>query len=157
MLQEVSTSAYGSQAAKVFKMISDCVMAIDERLGENLFAADTIDSTKLHHEPVILRGRQQEIAKIFSLIRRPYITTDKKSKWVVFQSATKETSSTYKPETPKQGQMPNCYGLSAKDAIEMLHSLGLRVRVSGYGKVSAQSIKAGTPIKEGKTVLLNLK
>lgn len=157
MLQEVSTSAYGSQAARVFKMISDCVMAIDERLSEDLFASTEVDSAKLRQEPVMLRGNQQEIAKVFRLIGRKYTTTDMRSKWVVYQSATAETPSTYKPEQPTQGRMPNCYGLSAKDAVEMLHSLGLKVRLTGYGKVASQSPKAGTAIKKGATVMVNLR
>lgn len=157
MLEEVDAKAFGTQAAVVFKMISDCVMAIDERLSEDLFSSTTVDSTKLRQEPMLLRGNQQEIAKIFSLIGRQYVTTDKNSKWVVYQSATKEEPSTYKPDKVTKGQMPNCYGLSAKDAVEMLHSLGLKVRLSGYGKVSSQSPKAGSSIKTGGIVVLTLK
>lgn len=157
MLQEVSTSAYGAQAAEVFKMISDCVMAIDERLSEDLFASTTVDSAKLRQEPVMVRGNQQEIAKIFGLIGRPYVTTDKNSKWVVFHSATNDSPSTYMPEKPTQGRMPNCYGMSAKDAVELLHSLGLKVRLSGYGKVSSQIPKAGSSVAKGETVKVNLK
>lgn len=157
MLQEVSTSAYGAQAAEVFKMISDCVMAIDERLSEDLFASTAVDSTKLRQEPVMLRGNQQEIAKIFGLLGRSYVTTAKDSTWVVYQSATKDSPSTYMPDKIEKGKMPNCYGMSAKDAVKLLHSLGLKVRLSGYGKVSSQIPKAGSSVAKGETVKVNLK
>ena len=61
------------------------------------------------------------------------------------------------PEKPVQGRMPNCRGMSAKDAVEMLHSLGLKVRLTGYGKVSSQSPQSGAAVKKGTTVVLNLK
>ena len=157
MLQEVSTSAYGAQAAEVFKMISDCVMAIDERLSEDLFASTTADSTKLQQEPVMLRGNQQEIAKIFGLLGRSYVTTDKDSTWVVYQSATKDSPSAYMPDKIEKGKMPNCYGMTAKDAIALLHENGYRVKVSGYGKVVSQQPKAGTTAATGSTVVLTLR
>jgi cell division protein FtsI (penicillin-binding protein 3) len=157
MLEEVDAKAFGTQAAVVFKMISDCVMAIDERLGEDLFSVDKVDSTKLNQEPVLLRGNQKEIEQVYGIIGRPYTTTDKGSKWVVYHSASKDSPSTYQPESPKQGKVPNCYGLSAKDAVELLHSLGFKVRITGYGKVASQSLRAGSEAKKGTTVVVNLK
>lgn len=157
MLENVDQSAFGTQAARVFQMISDCVMAIDERLSEDMAALAPVDSTKLQQEPVLLRGNQQEIARIYNLIGRTYTTSDHSSTWVVWQSAAEGIAATYRPEKPTQGRMPNCYGMSAKDAVVLLHSQGLKVRLSGYGKVSSQSPKAGSAVKKGATVVVNLK
>ena len=63
----------------------------------------------------------------------------------------------YQPETPVQGRMPNCQGMTAKDAIALLHSVGLKVRVKGYGKVVSQSLMAGTAVSKGTVVEINLK
>lgn len=157
MLENMSTRTFGTQAAKVFKMISDCVMAIDERLSEDLFSSTEVDSTKLLQDPVLLRGNQRAITRAYQIIGRTYNTTAPNSKWVVYQSATPESPSTYQAEIPVKGRMPNCYGMSAKDAIEMLHSEGMKVRISGYGKVFSQTPSTGSPIKKGTTVVLNLK
>ena len=153
----MSTRTFGTQAAQVFKMISDCVMAIDERLSEDLFSSTEVDSTKLLQDPVLLRGNQRAITRAYQIIGRTYNTTAPNSKWVVYQSATPESPSTYQAEIPVKGRMPNCYGMSAKDAIEMLHSEGMKVRISGYGKVFSQTPSTGSPIKKGTTVVLNLK
>ena len=137
MLENMSTRTFGTQAAKVFKMISDCVMAIDERLSEDLFATTQIDSTKLQQEPVVLRGNLKDIARACHLIGRANVKVQ--------------------TEKPTPGRVPNCRGMSAKDAIEVLHSVGLKVRVTGYGKVASQSPNAGTAVKKGATVVLNLR
>jgi cell division protein FtsI (penicillin-binding protein 3) len=47
--------------------------------------------------------------------------------------------------------------MSAKDAIALLHSMGFKARVSGYGKVASQQPKGGSAAKSGATVVLNLK
>ena len=53
--------------------------------------------------------------------------------------------------------MPNVNGMTAKDAIEMLHSMGYRVTISGYGKVRSQSPQAGTQSRKGTIVNLTLR
>lgn len=153
MLEKVPHEAFGTQAAKVFKMISDCVMAIDERLSVDMAALTPVDSTKTGQRPVLQRGNQQEIAQVYGLIGRNYMTTNSNSQWVTYNSAT----ASYQPETPVQGRMPNCQGMTAKDAIALLHSVGLKVRVKGYGKVVSQSLKAGTAVSKGTVVEINLK
>jgi cell division protein FtsI (penicillin-binding protein 3) len=46
--------------------------------------------------------------------------------------------------------------MSAKDAVELLHSMGLKVRLTGYGKVVSQTPSAGTAAKKGTLVMLKL-
>lgn len=137
MLERVPHEAFGTQAARVFRTIADCVMAIDERLGEDFAALTPVDSTILEREPLLLRGNLGGLQQACRLIRC--------------------TNVKILPEKPVQGRMPNCRRMSAKDAVEMLHSLGLKVRLTGYGKVSSQSPQAGAAVKKGTTVVLNLK
>ena len=56
----------------------------------------------------------------------------------------------------KEKQMPNVKGMGLKDALQLLESMGLKVSVSGRGKVSSQSIAAGTRLVKGLTVLIEL-
>ncbi|WP_379665127.1 penicillin-binding protein [Pseudotenacibaculum haliotis] len=53
-------------------------------------------------------------------------------------------------------KVPNVRGMPAMDAISLLENIGLKVKVRGVGKVKKQSIRKGTPIKKGATIILNL-
>ena len=132
-------------------------MAIDERLGEDLAALSPVDSAKLLQKPVLLRGNQEEMRKAFELLGCNYVTSAPNSKWVVFHTEAQDTLSTYRAENPSQGHVPNCFGMSAKDAVELLHSMGLKVKLTGYGKVASQSPSAGSSAKKGTTVMINLR
>jgi cell division protein FtsI (penicillin-binding protein 3) len=59
--------------------------------------------------------------------------------------------------TPTEGKVPNVKGLGAKDAVYMLEACGLRVQLSGIGKVYTQSIPHGSAVKKGQTIYLKLK
>ena len=48
-------------------------------------------------------------------------------------------------------------GMGAKDAVFLLESAGLRVVLDGMGRVSAQSMGAGTRIAKGQSIRLTLK
>ena len=61
--------------------------------------------------------------------------------------------------TPKEigeKKVPKVIGMGAKDAVYLLESLGLRVHLSGMGKVRNQSIPAGNTLVKGKTIQLRL-
>lgn len=52
--------------------------------------------------------------------------------------------------------MPAVIGMGAKDAVYLLESKGLKVSLSGIGKVKSQSIAQGTRIMRGQTVTIQL-
>ncbi|MDR0575839.1 MAG: transpeptidase family protein [Tannerella sp.] len=53
--------------------------------------------------------------------------------------------------------VPNVMGMGAKDAVFALENCGLRVSLSGQGKVISQSVKNGVRVVPGQTVILTLK
>ncbi len=53
-------------------------------------------------------------------------------------------------------KVPNVKGMPAMDAISILENVGLKVKVEGVGKVKRQSIRKGTPIRKGTTIVLKL-
>ena len=59
-----------------------------------------------------------------------------------------------KKQDPKR--VPNVIGMGAKDAVYLLESAGLKVQLSGMGKVKSQSIPAGNTLHKGKTIQLRL-
>lgn len=56
-----------------------------------------------------------------------------------------------------QKLVPNVIGMGAKDAVYLLESHGLKVHLSGVGKVDKQSIPSGSILRKGQTILLTLK
>ena len=52
--------------------------------------------------------------------------------------------------------MPKVVGMSGMDAIALLENMGLKVKFSGMGKVTEQSINKGLKVKKGATVYLKL-
>lgn len=57
----------------------------------------------------------------------------------------------------KPGRMPNVMGMSARDAVVLLESIGLKPLLSGHGKVRTQSLAPGEPTRGNTSILLTLK
>ncbi|MDY6205280.1 MAG: penicillin-binding protein [Prevotella sp.] len=53
-------------------------------------------------------------------------------------------------------RMPNVIGMGARDAVYMIETRGVRVRLAGRGKVVEQSVPAGHFIKKGSVCTLRL-
>ena len=152
---------YGRQAAVVFKAISDCVVAVDKRLSDgavkSVWPRLEEDSAMAQQRPTVARGDQREMPRLYKTLRQPYRSADSTARWVVYREATDSTPAQYYPYIPTEGLVPNCYGMTAKDAVELMGTMGYRTKVSGYGKVVSQNPKAGTPAKKGTRVELSLK
>ena len=56
-----------------------------------------------------------------------------------------------------QGVVPSVMDMGAVDALYMLESVGLRVTISGKGKVYSQSIPAGSQCKKGQAITISLR
>ena len=55
------------------------------------------------------------------------------------------------------GQVPNVSSLGAREAVALLEAQGLKVRIHGQGRVSRQSVAAGSKVVRGQEVTLELK
>lgn len=53
-------------------------------------------------------------------------------------------------------KVPNVTGMPGMDAVALLETIGLKVRFTGTGKVTSQSIKKGESIQKGSTIILKL-
>lgn len=58
---------------------------------------------------------------------------------------------------PDKKKIPNVIGMGAKDAVYLLEGYGLKVHLSGVGKVHAQSIPSGSIARKGENITLTLK
>lgn len=55
-----------------------------------------------------------------------------------------------------EGITPDVRGLGARDALYLLESAGLKVQLSGKGKVKRQSISPGSKIVRGSKCIIEL-
>ena len=52
--------------------------------------------------------------------------------------------------------MPDVKGMGLKDALYVLETAGVKVKVNGKGRINNQSIAAGTPVAKGQEIMLYL-
>ncbi len=71
-------------------------------------------------------------------------------------SIDKEYQDYYKKLRKYKTIMPRVTGMSGMDAIALLENMGLKVKFSGMGKVTEQSIDKGIKVTKGATVYLKL-
>ena len=60
------------------------------------------------------------------------------------------------PTKMTANSMPDVTGMGARDAVYLLESRGLKVKLNGRGKVRAQSVSYGKEIAPGTTCILTL-
>ena len=145
------TSIAGRQAAApVFKKIADCVVAFDKELGSIRLQ----DSGRVVR-PVVVKGKRQQVGRIHQLLGLPFAVADSAAatEWTFYDNEQEG----YRNYQLPIGVVPDCKGMTIRDAMNLLHSVGLKVRFSGQGKVVNQTPKARTAVKKGSTVLLELR
>ena len=149
VLVERTSIAGRHAAAPVFKKIADCVVALDKDLG----SIRMTDSTRTER-PTIVKGNLPQIRKIYKMLglALPADSTAN-GEWVRFD----KSRNRYTGYTLPQGQIPDCHGMTIRDALSLLRSMGLEVRYKGQGKVANQTPKARTAYTKGTTVYLELR
>lgn len=77
--------------------------------------------------------------------------------WVVASADTEAGKVKVRDLTLRPGLVPRVVGMGAKDAVYLLEQAGLRVALSGIGRVASQSMLPGERIRKGQTIQLTLK
>ena len=122
----------GLMAGSVFSEIAERVYA--KHLAQDLKGAK--DSTAILI-PDVKKGNPKDIRFILDKIDTNPISLNEEKK-------------------PDLKKVPNVIGMGAKDAVYLLEKAGLKVQLSGIGKVKSQSIPSGNTLHKGKTILLRL-
>ena len=143
----------GGMSGLVFKDIAERVMAKSLRLP--LAAAnDTVNS----HTPPAKHGN---LTAADYLLDKLDIETGNKLRgsgdeyvWGRMQKDGEKLK--FEPLDIKEGIVPDVRGMGAKDAIYLLKKAGLSTRLSGYGKVTQQSIPPGQKAGKGKHIHITL-
>ena len=144
----------GLMAGSVFSEIAERVYA--KHLAQDLKEAK--DSTAVL-TPDVKHGNMASAQYILDAIDVETVTTERydknKPSWVnVTHNPNQNITLTSNEVSDKK--VPRVIGMGAKDAVYLLESLGLRVYLSGMGKVKSQSIPPGNTLQKGKTIQLKL-
>lgn len=150
VMVEGTGSAGRVAAAPVFRKIADCVVAFDKELG-----SVRIDDSARVQNPRAAKAPRTEVENISRLLGIPFAVSDTTpaTQWTVFD----EGSQCYKNYHLPKGVVPNCVGMTVRDAMELLRRCGMKARFSGMGKVASQSPKSHTRAAKGTVVYLELK
>ena len=144
----------GLMAGSVFGQIAERVFAQDLRF--DLSAA--IDSASCPI-PSVKPGELQEARAVLTELDIPVEEDPADDGQPSVWGTAKEDSAEVRLQAreAKAGLVPNVVGMGAKDAVYLLESQGLKVRLSGIGRVRKQSLPAGSRAVKGRTVALTLR
>lgn len=143
----------GGMAGSVFGKIAERVYAKDLRLSYK----DAIPEVR-EEIPHIKPGEVSQTRKVLRELdidhKVAFDYNKKKEDWCVIQHS--DDNVVLNQTELTAGLVPSVIGMGAKDAVFLLESKGLRVRINGKGKVKSQSILQGSRIVRGQTVSLTL-
>ena len=142
---------YGNVVAgPIFRAITDRIYVRDYELhqDEQKLAAKSVEA------PYSKSGSGEDLASVFEYLRLPLQKQGENSQWVSTRS-TPEGVFISSREISSQ-LVPNVVDMGLKDAVYLLESRGLKVVAHGRGTVRGQSQQAGSTIRKGSVVVLDM-
>ena len=139
----------GIVSGPVFREIADKVYASSSSLHPTLVAV----SDSVVKIPSIALGKTEDVKAIYRGLRMQQ-EIETSADWVQSNIVSNKIQVSEKSFT--SNIVPNVKGLGLKDAIYLLESNGLQVKIIGIGKVQAQSLSPGTRFNKGNTIVLTL-
>jgi len=140
----------GSVAAPAFREISDKLYSTLLVFDKDGFAENPTPDKPKHTNPANYFDLKTVYAEL-GIETDDYLTGEEWS--IVYEN---ENKLEFESAEFAQNKVPNVRGMSAKDAVFLLESMGLNTNITGRGKVKSQSIRAGSEIKNGKEINLQL-
>ena len=107
--------------------------------------------------PAAKNGNLEALENVLDKLDVSANTDSLETKLVVAKREEGEEELHLRDLTIREGLVPNVIGMGAKDAVFLLESAGLRGVLDGMGRVSAQSMGAGTRIAKGQSIRLTLR
>ena len=140
----------GSVAAPAFKEIADklysTLLVFDEQKSQD----STTIALPTHNYP----ASYPNLKTVYAELKIPasnYLHEEEWSSVIEFEESLEFESREFSND-----KVPNVKGMKAKDAIYLLESMGIRTNINGRGVVKNQSLKAGSKIKSGQEINLQL-
>lgn len=165
MMRDIKS--FGRNAAPVFQDIADCVVSLDKDLEcrptmmklAEIHKSKSKGNITVQTAPTVAKAPQAEVRSILKRLGANYGHVTRRATWCTYRDAVDSLNlkAAYISYELPYGQVPNCYGMTVKDALLLCRSMGLDVSFEGYGKVVSQEPKAKTPIGSNTKVHLRLK
>jgi cell division protein FtsI (penicillin-binding protein 3) len=142
---------YASQVAgPIFKEIADKVYASSIELHRELRHEQLLAM----NVPAVKKGTYLQTETVARELDIPVSASNGSERWVVASKSGEKLM--LKGMNIRHDQVPDVHGMGLRDAVYILESLGLRVRIVGRGQVVAQSVKPGTTTSKGMEITLTL-
>ncbi len=104
--------------------------------------------------PQVKAGETKAAQKLLSWMKIPFENAPEAGDWS--RSADEGHEVAFETCEVEDGRVPDLTGMGARDAVFAIESRGMKARVRGFGKVKSQSLAAGAPVVQGRTVTLEL-
>ncbi|MCF0201729.1 MAG: transpeptidase family protein [Bacteroidaceae bacterium] len=150
-MQKSGAASGGLMCGKVFHEISEGIMASKVKSDPRDAVEDNEPST-----PIVKNGN---IGAADYVLNRLKINTDsdvyqdgakpQKSLWGACTSNPNGVVLKRDDNPTDRNTVPDVSGMGARDAVYLLESCGLKVKINGRGKVQSQSLTAGGKVKKG--------
>lgn len=141
----------GGMAGMVFKNIAEQTYVRKVQLTVD---DCKIDST-LQKEPMLKNGNLAHSHTVLTSLDFPLESPEEKAEWVkVTQDS---TSFQLQAMTLNETLIPDVHGMGARDAVYLLEKSGLRINLTGAGKVVSQSFRPGQKLIKGTTITITLR
>lgn len=137
----------GSIAGPVFKEIADKVYAT--RMMPDTIVTDSLPQYEIKHAA----GSYHDLAYLLKYSKLKFEQSDM-TDYIKIQ--TEDSATVVKPLINNGNTMPEIIGMGARDAVYILESAGIKVKIVGKGKVKKQSLSPGVAIKKGTVCVIEL-
>jgi cell division protein FtsI (penicillin-binding protein 3) len=143
---------YGADVSgTVFKEISDKVYA--RFLSNKSYTAPPIADTLMYR----YYGLKNELNAILGTLKMPFVDSSLSGYWRSMQVKSSTAVLQFPADAAAVGStIPNVVGMGLKDAVYMVENKGLKVTITGRGRVISQSLPAGATFKKGQALTLFL-
>ena len=150
---EKGAPAYGGiHCCPVFKKVAEGVMAKNRKTDYKA----AIDTTALRTVPPMMQnGNLVTLSQVLNELQVPHRNNYRTSEGLAWGAPAHQGTVMLNNETSSKG-LPSVIGYGLRDAVYRLERMGVKVKVTGMGRVVAQSLPAGTPIKPKMVVKIAL-
>lgn len=150
---EKGAPAYGGiHCCPVFKKVAEGVMAKNRKTDYKA----AIDTTALRAVPPMMQnGNLVTLSQVLNELQVPHRNNYRTSEGLAWGEPVHQGAISLNNETSCKG-LPSVIGYGLRDAVYRLERMGVKVKVTGMGRVVAQSLPAGTPIKPKMVVKIAL-
>ncbi|MDG5800953.1 penicillin-binding protein [Marinilabiliaceae bacterium ANBcel2] len=145
---------YGNVVAgTVFREIADRVYANDlENIDVFVSSKDKEYVNGVY--PYAKGGPKDELTIVLDRLGFPYYKRGNVDKWI--STLASDSGVVFRPLSITEELAPSVIGMGAKDAVAVLENIGFNVILHGFGRVVYQSVKPGTPFRQGNDIVLQL-